>query len=410
MALTRAPPRSVTPFTTSPVSSATRFSVRQLPSLRRLHRRYSVRSSTPSACRASRLDSHAACDTHAAARGCATCQRRCRAACRARARTGQRVSATAGPARRIAVIGIAVGFAAGLIGEMRRPRVADVAEAERATGFASSRTSGPTSRRRSARADAPTASCRHCSNLAPTAIAFSICSSRGMMPGSWIITVAGRDSSLAAVVAANVAALAALDARASLLIDADPAGCAAGDARGPGPGLGDIARGELAWTKRRSRRSLDATVRLTSCRPADGQRLQRSRLRSRARSRASRAVMTRWSSRVASRRCTTRRCWRCHASSSSSAPERPSSPKSHETWTPSARTERSCGVVLWDREEPHVPTREELDALASAVNRGVARRDADRDACGLTRSSRAERPPVSAPALGRGEHRGELSC
>jgi len=29
------------------------------------------------------------------------------------------------------------------------------------------------------------------------------------------------------------------------------------------------------------------------------------------------------------------------------------------------------GVVLWDREEPHVPTREELDALASASNRGV---------------------------------------
>jgi hypothetical protein len=29
------------------------------------------------------------------------------------------------------------------------------------------------------------------------------------------------------------------------------------------------------------------------------------------------------------------------------------------------------GLVLWDREEPHVPTREELDALASAANRGV---------------------------------------
>ena len=29
------------------------------------------------------------------------------------------------------------------------------------------------------------------------------------------------------------------------------------------------------------------------------------------------------------------------------------------------------GLVLWDREEPHVPTREELDAIAGAANRGV---------------------------------------
>ena len=29
------------------------------------------------------------------------------------------------------------------------------------------------------------------------------------------------------------------------------------------------------------------------------------------------------------------------------------------------------GLVLWDRDEPHVPTREELDTLASAANRGV---------------------------------------
>ncbi|HEX2778455.1 MAG TPA: hypothetical protein VHM30_03080, partial [Gemmatimonadaceae bacterium] len=148
------------------------------------------------------------------------------------------------------VIALAVGFLGALVAEMRHPRVADAREAERATGLRVLATVRPfvatpeRARRRTDRELPPL--------IEPGAdgYRFLYLHLSGTMPGNWAVAIAGRDRAVAAVVAANVAALAALDARASVLIDADPSGCAAGVMRvAPGPGVGEIARGELAWTE-----------------------------------------------------------------------------------------------------------------------------------------------------------------
>jgi Mrp family chromosome partitioning ATPase len=271
------------------------------------------------------------------------------------------------------VIGIAVGFAAALIGEMRRPRVADVAEAERATGLrvlAHIRHYEPPPERARRRADRELPPL-----LEPGAdgYRFLYLQLSGMMPGSWIITVAGRESTLAAVVAANVAALAALDARASLLIDADPAGCAAGVMRvAPGPGLGDIARGELAWSEAPVTQIVGRD-RATDVVPA-GRRAEAAEIA---------ASLAREVPRLARRYDTV-----VITSGIDALREAPvlAVPRivvvvhtgvtvltqiADDVAALRANGAQLLGVVLWDREEPHVPTREELDALASAVNRGV---------------------------------------
>jgi Mrp family chromosome partitioning ATPase len=271
------------------------------------------------------------------------------------------------------VIGIAIGFATGLIGEMRRPRVADVGEAERATGLrvlAHVRPYEPPPERARRRADRELPPL-----LEPGADGYRLLYLQlsGMMPGSWIITVAGRESTLAAVVAANVTALAALDARASLLVDADPAGCAAGVMRiAPSPGLGDIARGELAWSEAPVTQIVGRD-RATDVVPA-GRRAEAAEIA---------ASLAREVPRLARRYDTvvvTSGMEALHDAPVLAVPRivvvvhtgvTVLTEMARDVAALRANGAQLLGLVLWDREEPHVPTREELDALASAANRGV---------------------------------------
>ena len=271
------------------------------------------------------------------------------------------------------VLGITAGFAVALVGEMRRPRVADVREAERATGLrvlAHLRPYAPPPERvrRSSDRELPPL-------LEPGAdgYRFLYLQLSGLMPGSWIVTVCGHESSLAAVVAGNVAALAALDARASLLIDADPAGCAAGVMRiAPGPGVGEIARGEIAWSEAPVTQIVGRD-RATDI-VASGRRAQPAEIA---------AALTREVPRLVRRYDTVvvtsglaalldapvlavpRMIFVLRAGSTLL------SDLARDVAALRATGAQLLGLVLWDRDEPHVPTREELDALASAANRGV---------------------------------------
>jgi len=271
------------------------------------------------------------------------------------------------------VLGIAAGFAAALIGEMRRPRVADVREAERATGLrvlAHIQPYEPPPERVRRRADRELPPL-----LEPGGEGYRLLYLQlsGMMPGNWLVTIAGHDSSLAAVVAANVAALAALDARASLLVDADPAGCAAGVMRvAPGPGIGEIARGELAWSEAPVTQIVGRD-RATDIIPA-GRRAESAEIA---------AALAREMPRLARRYDTV-----VVTSGISSLLDAPvlAVPRivlviragqtvvtelARDVTELRASGAQLLGLVLWDRDEPHVPTREELDALASSANRGV---------------------------------------
>jgi Mrp family chromosome partitioning ATPase len=148
------------------------------------------------------------------------------------------------------VIGLAIGFGATLVQEMRSPRVADVREAERATGLrvlARVRPYVPTPERVRRRADQEVPPLLE---SGAAAYRFLYLHASSATPGSLVVVVTGRDRAVAAVVAANIAASAALDARASLLVDADPQGVAAGVMRvRPAPGMAEIASGEISWAE-----------------------------------------------------------------------------------------------------------------------------------------------------------------
>jgi len=148
------------------------------------------------------------------------------------------------------VIGLAIGFGATLVQEMRSPRVADVREAERATGLrvlARVRPYEPTPERVRRRADQEVPPLLE---SGAAAYRFLYLHASSATPGSLVVAVTGRDRAIAAVVAANVAASAALDARASVLVDADPQGVAAGVMRvRPAPGMAEIASGEMSWAE-----------------------------------------------------------------------------------------------------------------------------------------------------------------
>jgi Mrp family chromosome partitioning ATPase len=271
------------------------------------------------------------------------------------------------------VIGIAAGFAAALVGEMRRPRIADVREAERATGLrvlAHLQPYEPPPERARRRADRELPPL-----LEPGADGYRFLHLQlsGLMPGSCVVTIAGHDSPLAAVVAGNLTTLAALDARASLLIDADPAGCAAGVMRvAPGPGVGEIARGELAWSEA-PLTQIVGRDRGTDIVPS-GRRAEPAEIA---------AALAREVPRLARRYDTVVVTSGLRALLESPVLAVPRIVLVVRTGTTvvtelardvsalRANGAQLLGLVVWDREEPHVPTREELDALASAANRGV---------------------------------------
>jgi Mrp family chromosome partitioning ATPase len=119
------------------------------------------------------------------------------------------------------VLAAAFAFAIWLVDEMRSPRVADAAEAERLTdlrvlGVARQRTVPPERSRRAADRTIPPA-------LDPTFDAYRVVAWHlsSMWPKDGIVTVTGDNPLIAATVAANLAAVLANDARVTLLIDAD---------------------------------------------------------------------------------------------------------------------------------------------------------------------------------------------
>lgn len=124
------------------------------------------------------------------------------------------------------VLGAVLGFGAAFIGEIRHPRLADAAEAERLTGLrvlgvVQPRRANPErSRREADRAAPPT--------LDPTADAYQLAYLHvaTASPGLLILTVTGDEPSVPAIVATNLAAISATEARHTLVIDGDAASSA----------------------------------------------------------------------------------------------------------------------------------------------------------------------------------------
>ena len=270
------------------------------------------------------------------------------------------------------VLGLAVGFGSALVVEMRQPRVGDPRETERVTGV---RTVAhivpyeppPDRTRRRADRDLPPL-------LEPGAPAyrFLYLHLSGIAAGSPAVLVTGRDVNVVAVVAANVAALAALDARASLVVDAEPDGCVAGALRvRPAPGMSEIARDGLAWAEAAIAQTVGRD-RSADVIPAGARDAPRDAIVA-AIARELPRLTRRYDSVVV-------------AAGAASLIEAPVMPLSRIVYcaragvTPVATLEADVDalaaagayvttVALWDRDEPHVPSREELRALMDA---GVA--------------------------------------
>ncbi len=173
-------------------------------------------------------------------------------AAQARAIAGQSASpiALAGAAL---VLGLALGFAMTFGAELRRPRVADGAEAERVAGVPALATITP-------RATDPfrgrRAADRVLSPLIDAAaetyrvIYANVSDPQGTSPMAFpFVAVTGDEAAIVATVATNLAVAAINDSRSALLIDADPdAGLVAGIVSVPRePGVADVLAGRSDW-------------------------------------------------------------------------------------------------------------------------------------------------------------------
>lgn len=146
------------------------------------------------------------------------------------------------------VLSAVIGFGIALFAELRRPRVSDATELERYLGarvLAAVETPMPSAERGRREADrtAPP-------YFDPDAEAYQL-TYLGLAtghPSLLMTTVSGDDQSIAAVVAANLAGVAAGEARNTLVIDLDPS-CRASAALRTRvrPGMSDIARERSSW-------------------------------------------------------------------------------------------------------------------------------------------------------------------
>jgi tyrosine-protein kinase Etk/Wzc len=144
-----------------------------------------------------------------------------------------------------------LGFAAGLVAEMRRSRIADAEEAEEATGLrvlavVLPKTAQPERTRR--RADRETSPLLDATSDAYRLLYLHLA---GSVPRISLVTVSGDEPAIAATVAANLAAASTYDARSTLLVDAELSGCAVSSVLRvrPEPGLGDVLAGRVDWTE-----------------------------------------------------------------------------------------------------------------------------------------------------------------
>ena len=273
------------------------------------------------------------------------------------------------------VIGLATGFGATLVHEMRSPRVADVREAERATGLrvlARVRDYIPTPERVRRRADQEVPPLLE---SGADAYRFLYLHASSATPGSLVAAITGRDRAIATVVAANVAASAALDARAALLVDADPQGVAAGVMRvRPAPGMAEIASGEMSWAEAPVAqvvgRDRSADVITAGARPVSPAVIAAALARDLPR------LTRRYDTVVA-----TIALEPLLAAPVLPVPRIIYCLRAGETTVAQLTADiaelrgmgaQLLGLVLWDRDEPQVPTREEVEALFAVRASGIA--------------------------------------
>lgn len=149
------------------------------------------------------------------------------------------------------VIGAALGFASAFADELRRPRLADAAEAERVTGLRvlgiiqPRRTVSDRSRRASDRALPPYVDPHNDGHqLAYLHLATA---SQGLL----VATVTGDEPQVSAIVAVNLAAVSAEEARSTVVVDADVAACdvAAALHVHAEPGVVEIIDQQASWSE-----------------------------------------------------------------------------------------------------------------------------------------------------------------
>jgi Mrp family chromosome partitioning ATPase len=170
-----------------------------------------------------------------------------------RARDDARLDAS--PAALLAaalVFGIALGFGSAFVGEMRHPRVSDEHELERVTGARILATVRPRARmpadrdRRSADRSAPP-------YFDPGADGYQLTYLHVARAGAsrLMLTVTGEDTGIAAIVAANVAAIAADEARSTIIVDTDgrTSPVAAALRIHAEPGFADIIDRQVDWAE-----------------------------------------------------------------------------------------------------------------------------------------------------------------
>ena len=149
------------------------------------------------------------------------------------------------------VIGIALGFGSAFAREVRHPRVGDEHELERMTGARVLATIKP--RRRPPDRDRRSADRLAPRYLDPGAAGYQLTYLHVARAGASriVLTVTGPDPSVAAVVATNVAAIAAEEARSTIIIDTDSrtSPVAAVLRARAEPGLIDVLDGKTAWAE-----------------------------------------------------------------------------------------------------------------------------------------------------------------
>lgn len=149
------------------------------------------------------------------------------------------------------VFGIALGFGSAFVGELRHPRVSDEHELERMTGArilatVRPRPRNPDRHRRSADRNAPP-------YFDPGADGYQLTYLHVARAGAsrLTLTLTGEDTGIAAVIATNVAAIAADEARSTIVIDTDAHASAVAAAlrTRAEPGVADILQRHVEWAE-----------------------------------------------------------------------------------------------------------------------------------------------------------------
>lgn len=149
------------------------------------------------------------------------------------------------------IIGIALGFGSAFFDELRHPRVSDEHELERVTGARVLATIRPRPRD-------PDRGRRLSDRLAPPyfdpgAAGYQLTYLHVSRTGAsrLVLTIVAADTSIAAVVAINVAAIAADEARSTIIIDTDARALAVAAAlrSHAEPGIADIIRDHIDWSE-----------------------------------------------------------------------------------------------------------------------------------------------------------------